>query len=186
MRVEKFFIRPENSVLVIIDVQQKLAKAMKEDIVEKILKNITTLIELCKLYQIPIIFTEQYPKGLGKTLDKVKALINEEAIEKIYFSSVGEEKFANKIKEIGRQKIILTGMETHVCVLQTALELLVRDYHVFVPFDAVCSRRKEDWRIGIELMRDAGAVISCTETLVFQILKKAGTVEFKKILEFIK
>ncbi len=186
MRVEKFFIRPENSVLVIIDVQQKLAKAMKEDIVEKILKNITTLIELCKLYQIPIVFTEQYPKGLGKTLDKVKALINEEAIEKIYFSSVGEEKFANKIKEIGRQKIILTGMETHVCVLQTALELLVRDYHVFVPFDAVCSRRKEDWRIGIELMRDAGAVISCTETLVFQILKKAGTVEFKKILEFIK
>lgn len=186
MRVEKFFIRPENSVLVIIDVQQKLAKAMKEDIVEKILKNITTLIELCKLYQIPIVFTEQYPKGLGKTLDKVKVLINEEAIEKIYFSSVGEEKFANKIKEIGRQKIILTGMETHVCVLQTALELLVRDYHVFVPFDAVCSRRKEDWRIGIELMRDAGAVISCTETLVFQILKKAGTVEFKKILEFIK
>ena len=150
------------------------------------MKNITTLIELCKLYQIPIVFTEQYPKGLGKTLDKVKALINEEAIEKIYFSSVGEEKFANKIKEIGRQKIILTGMETHVCVLQTALELLVRDYHVFVPFDAVCSRRKEDWRIGIELMRDAGAVISCTETLVFQILKKAGTVEFKKILEFIK
>jgi len=186
MKLEKFFIKPENSMLVIIDVQEKLVKAMKEEIVEKTLKNITILIELCKLYHIPIVFTEQYPKGLGKTLDRIKTLINEEAIEKISFSSVGEEKFVNKIKEIGREKIILTGMETHVCVFQTAVDLLVRDYQVFVPYDAVCSRRKQDWQSGIELMKQAGAVISCTETLVFQILKKAGTTEFKKILEFIK
>ncbi|GLI54021.1 isochorismatase family protein [Thermodesulfovibrio yellowstonii] len=186
MKLEKFFIKPENSLLIIIDVQEKLAKAMKEEIVEKTLKNITTLIELCKLYHIPIVFTEQYPKGLGKTLDRIKTLINEEAIEKISFSSVGEKKFANKIREIGKNKIILTGMETHVCVLQTALDLLERDYHVFVPYDAVCSRKKQDWQSGLELMKQAGAVISCTETLTFQILKKAGTTEFKKILEFIK
>lgn len=186
MKLEKFFIKPEDSLLVIIDVQEKLAKAMKEDIVEKTLKNITILIELCKLYQIPIVFTEQYPKGLGKTLDRIKTLIKEEAIEKISFSSVGEEKFINKIKDIGRQKIILTGMETHVCVLQTAVDLLVRNYHVFVPYDGVCSRRKQDWQVGLELMKQAGAVISCTEILAFQILKKAGTTEFKKILEFIK
>lgn len=186
MKLEKFFIKPENSLLVIIDVQEKLAKAMKEEIIEKTLKNITILIELCKLYKIPIVFTEQYPKGLGKTLDRIKTLINEEAIEKMSFSSLGEEKFANKIREIGRNKIILTGMETHVCVLQTALDLLIRDYHVFVPCDAVCSRKKQDWQSGVEFMKQAGAVISCTETLVFQLLKKAGTSEFKKILEFIK
>lgn len=186
MKLEKFFIRPDNAILVIIDVQEKLAKAMKEEILERTVKNIVTLIELCKLYQIPVMFTEQYPKGLGKTLNEIRDLINEEAIEKIYFSSVGEEKFVNKIKESGRQKIVLTGMETHVCVWQTALDLLQRDYHVFVPSDAVCSRKKEDWERGLELIKDAGGVVTCTETLVFQLLKKAGTAEFKRMLEFIK
>lgn len=186
MKIERFFIVPEDSLLVVVDVQEKLVNAMKEDIVEKILKNIVTLIELCKIYQIPIIITEQYPKGLGKTLSKIKELINEEPIEKISFSSVGEERFMKKIKDTKRRKIILTGMETHVCVLQTALDLIARDYHVFVPYDAVCSRRKLDWRFGLELMKETGAVVSPTETLVFQILKKAGTPEFKRILEFIK
>ncbi|WP_353684639.1 hydrolase [Thermodesulfovibrio sp. 3907-1M] len=186
MSFEKFFISPENALFVIIDMQEKLAKAMKEDILEKTVKNIITFVELCKIYQIPIIFTEQYPKGLGKTLEEIKSLINDEAIEKISFSSAGEEKFISKIRELNRQKIILTGMETHVCVWQTALDLLQRGYHVFVPSDAVCSRKKQDWKIGIELMKNAGAVITCTETLVFQLLKKAGTAEFKKMLEFIK
>lgn len=186
MSLEKFFISPENALLVIVDMQEKLAKAMKEEILEKTVKNIITFIELCKLYQIPIIFTEQYPKGLGKTLQDIKSPINDEAIEKISFSSAGEEKFASKIRELNRQKIILTGMESHVCVWQTALDLLQRDYHVFVPSDAVCSRKKHDWKIGIELMKNAGAVITCTETLIFQLLKKAGTAEFKKMLEFIK
>jgi len=186
MSLEKFFINRENALLVIIDVQEKLARAMKEEVLEKTVKNIITFIELCKLYQIPIIFTEQYPKGLGKTLEEIKSRINDEAIEKLSFSSAGEEKFVNKIKESGRQKIILTGMETHVCVWQTALDLLQRDYHVFVASDAVCSRRKEDWMQALELIKNAGGVIAPTETLVFQILKKAGTAEFKKMLEFIK
>lgn len=77
-------------------------------------------------------------------------------------------------------------METHVCVWQTALDLLLRDYHIFVPDDAVCSRRKEEWKTGLELIKNAGGVITCTETLIFQILKKAGTDEFKKMLELVK
>ncbi|MEN2995311.1 MAG: isochorismatase family protein [Thermodesulfovibrio sp.] len=186
MKVERFFIMPEDSLLVVVDVQEKLVNAMKEDIVEKILKNIVTLIELCKIYQIPIIITEQYPKGLGKTLGKIKDLINDEPLEKISFSLVAEKKFMNKIIDTKRRKIIITGMEAHVCVLQTALDLVARDYHVFVPYDAVCSRRKLDWHFGLELMKEAGVVVSSTETLVFQILKKAATAEFKRILEFIK
>ncbi|MGB9710680.1 MAG: isochorismatase family protein [Thermodesulfovibrio sp.] len=186
MTAEKFFITAEEALLVIVDMQEKLARAMKEEIIERTIKNITVLIELCKLYQIPVVFTEQYPKGLGKTLEQIGNLLSEQAIEKIYFSCFGEEKFAIKIRELGRQKIILTGMETHVCVCQTALDFLLRHYYVFVPCDAVCSRKKQDWEIGINLMKDAGAVITCTETLVFQILKKAGTDEFKKMLEFIK
>lgn len=186
MSLERFFIRPENALLIIIDMQEKLAKAMKEEVLAKTVKNIITFIELCKLYQIPVIFTEQYPKGLGKTLEEIRNLLYEEAIEKLDFSCFGEEKFAEKIKKLGRQEVILTGMETHVCVWQTALDFLARDYHVFVPYDAVCSRTKENWKIGIKLMKDAGAVITCTETLIFQILKKAGTAEFKKMLEFVK
>lgn len=186
MNIEKFFVNSENVLLVIVDFQEKLAKAMKESILENTLKNTRSLINLCKLYSIPIIMTEQYPKGLGTTLKEINELIDSEKIEKIHFSCVGEERFIEKLKEKNRNKIILIGMETHVCVLQTALDLLLRGYQILVPKDAVCSRRKDDWKTGLELIKDAGGVITCTETLIFQILKKAGTPEFKKMLEFVK
>ena len=185
-KIEKFLINHEEALLVIVDVQEKLASAMKSEIVEKLLKNIAVLIELCKIYKIPVILTEQYPKGLGNTLKEIKEILNGSAIEKIHFSCVQQDEFISRIEELGRKKIILTGMETHVCVWQTALDLLLRDYNVFVPYDAVCSRRKEDWKTALELIKEAGGVITCTETLTFQILKKAGTAEFKKMLEFIK
>jgi len=186
MEIQRFLIKPEDALVVIIDVQEKLVKVMEEEIFKKILKNIVMLIELCKLCQIPVVFTEQYPKGLGQTLNEITSMLNGKAIEKISFSSVDEEKFITKIKELDRKKIILTGMETHVCVWQTALDLLLRDYHIFVPDDAVCSRRKEEWETGLEFIKNAGGVITCTETLIFQILKKAGTDEFKKMLELVK
>lgn len=184
--IERFLINYEETMLVIVDVQEKLARAMKEEILEKIVKNISMLAELCKIFQIPVIVTEQYPKGLGNTLKEIKDILNKNVIEKIHFSCVQEKEFINKIKELDRKKIILTGMETHVCVWQTALDLLIRDYHVLVPYDCVCSRRKEDWKTALELIKEAGGVITSTETLIFQILKKAGTAEFKKMLEFIK
>lgn len=185
-KTERFLINHEEAILVIVDVQEKLARAMKAEIVEKIVKNISVLVELCKIYQIPVVITEQYPKGLGSTLVEIKNILKERVIEKIHFSCVQEKEFISKIEEFNRKKIILTGMETHVCVWQTALDLLIRDYNVFVPYDCVCSRRKEDWKVALELIKEAGGVITSAETLVFQILKKAGTSEFKKILEFIK
>ncbi len=186
MLTEKFYIEPENSVLVIVDFQEKLAKAMKEDVLESTIKNIIKLVHLAKTFSIPAVLTEQYPKGLGNTLKEIKDLVNTEPIEKLHFSCVGEEKFLEFLKSLDRNKIIVTGMETHVCVWQTVLDLIMRDYSVFVPKDAVCSRKKQDWKTGLELIRDAGAVVTCTETLIFQILKKAGTAEFKKMLEFLK
>ncbi len=99
MSLERFFIRSENALLIITDMQEKLAKAMKEEVLAKTVKNIITFIELCKLYQIPVIFTEQYPKGLGKTLEEIRSLLYEEAIEKLDFSCFGEEKFAEKNKK---------------------------------------------------------------------------------------
>lgn len=186
MLEDRFFIESDHTLLVIVDFQEKLAKAMKDEVLDNTLKNILKLINLAKIYSLPIILTEQYPKGLGNTLKEIKTLVNEEPIEKLYFSCLQEEKFIQKISQLMRKKIILTGMETHVCVWQTALDFLIRDYRVFVPKDGVCSRRKEDWKTGLELIRQVGGVVSCTETLIFQILRKAGTTEFKKMLEFIK
>lgn len=183
---EKFILNPEALCLVVVDVQEKLASAMKKEIVEKLLKNIVTLINLCKLYSIPIIVTEQYPKGLGNTLSEIRDFIDEKPIEKIHFSCVKEKEFINRLNQLGKNQIILVGMETHVCIWQSCLDLLLRDYSVFVPADAVCSRKKEDWKIALQLMADAGCVVSCTETIVFQILNKAGTDKFKKMLEFVK
>ncbi|MCX8034311.1 MAG: hydrolase [Thermodesulfovibrio sp.] len=186
MIAEKFIIEPENSIIVVIDFQEKLAMAMKEEILDNTLKNVIKLINLAKIYSIPIVLTEQYPKGLGSTLQEIKTLIEEIPIEKIHFSCVQEEKFIQKLNQYGRKKIILTGMETHVCVWQTALDLIFRGFNIFVPKDGVCSRKKEDWKTGLALIQQAGGIITCTETLIFQILKKAGTPEFKKMLEFVK
>ncbi len=186
MAVEKFFIEPENSILLIVDFQEKLAKAMKEEVLEVVVKNTVKIINLARIYSIPILITEQYPKGLGNTLPQIKELVENEPLEKIHFSCALEEIFINKIKEYNKSKIIITGMETHVCVWQTALDLLARDYLIFIPKDAVCSRRKEDWKTGLSLIQNAGGVITCAETLIFQILRKAGTPQFKQMLEFIK
>lgn len=186
MSLNKFFLSPEEALIVAVDFQEKLANAMKDEVVDKILSNATKIFNLTKVFNIPVIFTEQYPKGLGQTLQNIKIFMEEEPIEKLHFSCLKEEKFIQKFLEKERKKIILIGMETHVCILQTALDFLARDYVIFVPKDAVCSRRKEDWKTGLELIGQAGGVVTCTETLIFQILRKAGTAEFKKMLEFVK
>lgn len=182
--MEKFFLEKDNSLLIIIDIQERLASAMK--VKEEITTNCLHLIELSKLLEIPIIVTEQYPKGLGQTIEEIRnALPSYNPIEKITFDCCMERYFLEKVKEYGKN-IILTGMETHICVLQTCLGLLKEGFNVHVVKDAVSSRSKENWKTGLEFMRDAGAVITCTETVLFQILKIAGTEQFKAISKRIK
>jgi len=131
--------------------------------------------------------TEQYPKGLGRTVPELQSAIPEyKPIEKVAFNCCNEPAFLSEIKRTGRKKVIVTGMETHVCVLQTTVSLLKDGFIPHVVQDAVCSRTEENWKTGIEFMRDAGAVITCTETALFQLLKVAGTEEFKKISQRIK
>jgi len=182
----KFFLTKEDAVLVVVDIQERLAVVMTEK--EKVLRNVIHLIEAAKLLHIPIILTEQYSKGLGPTVKEIReALPSCEPIEKLAFGCCGEPAFLKTLASTGKKKkIILCGMETHVCVLQTCLGLLKEGYDVHVAGDAVCSRSKENFRAGIELMRDAGAVISGTETVLFQLLEKAGTDEFKTISKRIK
>lgn len=185
---EKFYISQEEVILIITDIQEKLVNAMKKDVAEEVIKNNKLLIEIAKIFNIPLILTEQYPKGLGKTVEEIKNSLPEyKPIEKITFSSLLEPEFEKElIKYFNRKKVILTGMETHVCIWQTFLDLTKRGYIVFVPKDAVCSRKKLDWEAGLDLIKLAGGIVTTTETLIFQLLKKAGTPEFKEVLKYIK
>lgn len=183
--MEKFFISKDDAVLVIVDIQERLAAAMKEK--DQVIGNCLHLIELAKLYKIPIMLTEQYPKGLGPTVEAIKnALPSYQPIGKLSFSCCGEPDFIGEAGTLASKTVILTGMETHVCVLQTCLDLLQRGINVHLVKDAVCSRSNENRETGVGFMRDAGAVVTCTETVLFQLLKVAGTEEFKAISKRIR
>jgi nicotinamidase-related amidase len=183
--MDKFFLDKSDSVLLIIDIQERLATVMKMK--DQVVKNCLHLIELAKMLDIPVVVTEQYPKGLGRTVPEIQgALPSYRPIEKTAFNCCGEPAFLAELRKIGKKKVIVTGMETHICVLQTGLGLLQEGFTPHLVSDAVCSRTKENWRTGVEFLRQAGAVITGVETVLFQLLKVAGTEEFKKISQRIK
>jgi nicotinamidase-related amidase len=183
--MDKYFLNSQEVALIIIDIQEKLAAVMKYK--EQVVNNVLHLVELAKILQIPLLLTEQYPKGLGTTIPEIQEVLLEYApFEKTAFDCCREEGFLEKVASLGRKKLFLTGMETHVCVLQTTLGLMKAGYIVQVVQDAVCSRFKKNFKVGIEFMRDAGAVITGTETILFQLLEKAGTEPFKIISRRIK
>lgn len=185
MTVDNYLLDKEDAVLLIVDIQERLAVVMKEK--DRVVKNCQHLIELAKMINLPIVVTEQYPKGLGRTVPELRDAIPDYLpIEKIAFNCCGEPAFAAEIRKLGKKKVIISGMETHICVLQTTTGLLKEGFVPHVVQDAICSRTEENWRTGLELMRDAGAVVTCTETVLFQLLKAAGTEEFKKISQRIK
>jgi len=175
----------DGAVLLIIDIQEKLFPHMHKK--EEVSKNVRRLIKFVKVVGIPIVLTEQYPKGLGRTIREIKELIPEvKPIEKVEFSCLGSEEFRGALKRLDAKTLILTGIETHICVSQTAIEALDMGYGVHVVSDATSSRREEDRTVGIERMRQGGAVISSTEMLIYEVLRRAGTKEFKEALRLVK
>ncbi len=183
--LEKFSLEKEDAVLLIVDIQERLAAVMGRK--DTVVKNNQHLVELAKMLNMPVMVTEQYPKGLGRTVPELQAALpSYRPVEKLTFDCCGQPSFLSELKDHNRNTVVLTGMETHICVLQTCLGLLKSGLNVHVAQDASCSRTKENWKAGIEFMREAGAVITCTETVLFQLLKAAGTGEFKKISQRIK
>lgn len=183
---DKFFLDAGNSVLVVIDVQEKLCRAMDEKILKHLVANAGILMDAAAELKIPILVTEQYVKGLGETLPELKGRVAAPALEKMTFSCCGDSAFMEKVKSLGKKQVIVVGMECHVCVLQTVIELLDAGFCVHLVRDAVMSRRKENWLVGLETARDAGAVITSTEAALFQLLKIAGTEEFKKLSKLVR
>ncbi len=180
----RFTLTQEEAVLMVIDIQERLVPAMSYG--QKVIRNTNTLISVSTNLEIPIIVTEQYPKGLGNTISEVNYNFNGVLVyEKITFSSCTNE-LINSLKQLGKKKIIITGMETHVCVFQTVRDLLAHGYQVFVVRDAICSRTKENYLNGLSLMSAMGAVVTNTETVFFDLLKEAGTPVFRELLKLIK
>lgn len=178
-------LTPENSLLLIIDVQEKLVNALDKDI---IVKRVTNLAKSARLLDIPVVVTEQYPKGLGKTVETLSAAFAEDVpvFEKVTFNALEADGVLEKIKSYGRKQIVICGIETHICVHQTAAALLREGFEVYVVKDACASRNKYEFKQGIELMESNGAKVTCVEIVLFEWLKTAKNPHFKEIQALIK
>ncbi|MFW5648440.1 MAG: isochorismatase family protein [Candidatus Alkaliphilus sp. MAG34] len=182
--MDKFILTKEDTVLMIIDIQERLSAAMEYG--ENVIDNTDILITISKDLGIPILTTEQYPKGLGDTVEKLNSNLDKDSVyEKIVFSGYIEQ-IVSDLERLERKKVVIVGMEAHVCVFQTVRDLLADGYQVFVVADAICSRTKQNYKIALDLMDAMGAVITSTETVCFDLLKEAGTPLFKKISKLIK
>jgi nicotinamidase-related amidase len=184
--MERFFLDRASAQLVVVDVQEKLCRAMDPKVLEKLTGNISILLDTAAELGLPAMATEQYVKGLGETLPVLKEKLAVPSLEKMTFSCCGGEGFMEALAKSGRRQVILTGMETHVCVLQTALELLSNGYVVHLVCDAVMSRRKDNWRTALQTLTAAGAVLTSTEAVLFQLLRVAGSEEFKKLSKLVR
>lgn len=175
---------PETIQFLLIDVQEKLFPKIGPH--EHLLKQMQIWLEAAKILSFPVTVTEQYPQGLGSTVPELKKLIPEQTtvVEKLHFSCLQHPQFEEQLPN--RKIVIVAGIETHICVYQTVVDLLNHDYRVWVPIDAVGSRTKQNWKVGLSLMEREGAWLASTETLLFRLLKVAGTDAFKQISKWVK
>jgi len=178
-------ISRQRSLLLIVDIQEKLAPAIDQG--ELAIKNNLRLLEGARQLAIPVFISEQYVRGLGPTVAAIKTgAVDAQFFEKTYFSCTRQPGVLERLKASGRQQVILTGMETHVCVLQTALGLLDAGFDVFLVSDAASSRTPESRAMAIERLRAAGAIIVTSEMVLFEWLEQACTDEFRRLLPLIK
>lgn len=180
-------LEADQCVLVVVDIQEKLLPPIFEK--ERLVRNAQLLIRLARILNMPIVATTQYSKGLGNTVPEIAALLPApEAIDKLEFSCFGSDAFCAQMKGLpgNRTTVLLCGMESHICVMQTALGALREGYLVHVASDAVSSRTEWNWKIGLERMRAAGAIISSTEMMIYELLRRSGGNAFKELLPHLK
>jgi len=184
--IDTFRLDRKKAILLVVDVQQKLIPSMDPAVYARTLKNIDLLIRGSAELQIPVVATEQYPKGLGKTVPELASACENIVVEKMSFGCCGEPSFLDRLKELGRSQVIVTGMEAHVCVYQTVLGLIEEGFGVHLVRDAIISRGKIDYLSALDNAARAGAVVTTAETALFQLLFTAAAPEFKAISTLIK
>lgn len=178
---------PEQCALVIIDIQEKLLPPIFQK--EQLVRNSQLLIRASGILKIPALISTQYSKGLGSTVPEIASLLSgTDAIDKQLFSCFGSDAFCSVLKRLpgNRNTLLLCGMESHICVTQTALAALREGYIVHIASDAVSSRTEWNWKIGLERMRAGGAVISSTEMMIYELMRSSGSAAFKELLPYLK
>jgi nicotinamidase-related amidase len=178
------------AALLVVDIQERLVPAMPEDVRARVIANTRVLIAAARRLALPIVVSQQYPKGLGATVagveDALAGASDVHRFDKLEFSAEQCGAFAALAPRLGRDQWIVCGMEAHVCVYQTARGLVGRGYAAHVCADAVCSRTKANWRVGLELIARAGALVTSTEVCVFDLLERAGNDEFRELSRLVK
>lgn len=184
--IERFKLEADKVVLVVIDIQERLVPAMPKKVYLKLRNTVSMLVQAAGLLNVPVVTTEQYPKGIGHTVPELADACSGQVVEKVSFGCCGEPSFLDAMKGTGRSQVIVTGMEAHVCVYQTVLGLIEDGYHVHLLSDAVCSRNKTDYLAGVANAAQAGAVVSTAETVLFQMLQESTHDQFKAISKLVK
>lgn len=179
------------AALFVVDIQERLVPAMPEAIAAQVVRNTQILIETAARLGLPVIVSQQYPKGLGATLPAIESTLAGakpvlHRFDKTEFSGANTPELSALAPKLGRDQWIVTGMEAHVCVYQTARDLAARGYEVHVPVDAISSRTKANWRVGCDLIVRAGGIPTSTEVCVFDLLGRAGSDDFKALSRLIK
>ncbi len=175
----------DKAVLVVIDMQGKLAQSMYGK--EQLFENVQKIIKGAQILGLPLLLTEQNPKGLGPTIPEIGDLVpGVRRIPKLSFSCCGDESFSKELSGLQRRQVLLSGIEAHVCLYQTTVDLVGSGYEVHVLADAVSSRTADNKAIGLQKMRDAGASITSVETALFELLRAAEGPAFKQIISIVK
>lgn len=183
-----FLCESEDSVLIVIDIQTRLTAAMPAKVLARLQRSTSLLLRAAVVLDIPVYTTQQYPQGLGDIEPDILMLLPESTriYEKTCFSCTGADSFVDDLKQSGRKQVLLTGMETHVCILQSAMDLLNLGYEVIIASDAVCSRQRESYETSLHRMRQSGVIITTSESVVFEWLRDSKHEHFKYLQPFLK
>lgn len=178
-------IRAADTVLVLVDIQSALADVMERR--DTVVGAAALLARAATVLQVPVLVTRQYPRGLGDTVPELAEAVGQHTpIDKVTFSCLAEPAFRERLEALGRRQVVLAGMETHICITQTALALLEEGYEVSVVADATCSRRELDHEVALARLRAAGVQVTVAESVIYETLERAGTPEFRAVLELVK
>lgn len=183
-RSEKLLNR-EQSVLVIVDLQETLLKTIK--VGQEITNNIQLLVQVAQTLEVPTLYTTQNAEKLGGVIPKLERFVRDiPVMDKLCFSCAGSDEFMKQLQSLGRTQIILTGIEAHICIMQTALDLMKAGYTVHTPYDAIASRQKRDWKYALLRLAHSSVIVSSVESVIYEWLQEAGTDLFRSVLPLLK
>lgn len=183
-RSEKLLSR-EQSVLVVVDLQKSLLKTIK--VGQEIADNIKLLVQVAQTLEVPILYTTQNAEKLGGVIPELETLVGDTPVmDKLCFSCAGSDEFMKQLQSLGRAQIVLAGIEAHICILQTALDLVKAGYTIHTPYDAIASRQKRDWKYALLRLAHSGVIVSSVESVIYEWLQEAGTDLFRSVLPLLK